>query len=107
MNGGTDPESAGVTYLGLSKNSVILELVRASYAVGIGAVVTTIPMLGVYVFGIELPEVVVFTGFLIGLGILPAGLYLYDRFHERDLVIADLGQAMFRLVAYLDPLPSG
>jgi hypothetical protein len=109
MSGGTDPDpdSAEVTYLGLSKRSLILEVVRASYAVGIGAVVTTIPVLGVYVLGIELPDVVVFTGFLVGLGVLPAGLYFYDRYHERDLVIADLGQAVFRLVAYLNPLPPG
>lgn len=107
MSGGTDPDSADVTYLGLSKNSLIFEIVRASYAVGIGAVVTTIPVLGVYVLGIELPEVVVFTGFLIGLGVLPTVLYFYDRSHERDLVIADLGQAMVRLAAYLNPLPPG
>jgi hypothetical protein len=85
----------------------MLEVVRASYAVGIGAVVTIIPVLGVYVLGIELPDVVVFTGFLVGLGVLPVGLYFYDRYHERDLVIADLGQAVFRLVAYLNPLPPG
>lgn len=107
MSGRTDSDSADVTYLGLSKNSLIFEVVRASYAVGIGAVVTTIPVLGVYVLGIELPGVIVFTGFLIGLGILPAGLYFYDRYHEHDLVIADVGQAVFRLVAYLNPLPPG
>jgi hypothetical protein len=107
MSGGTNPDSADVTHRGLSKHALLLEVVRASYAVGIGAVVTTIPMLGVYVLGIELPGIVVFTGFLIGLGVLPAGLYFYDRYHERDLVIADLGQAVFRLVAYLNPLPPG
>jgi hypothetical protein len=107
MSEGTDPDSADVTHRSLSEHALVFEVVRASYAVGIGAVVTTIPVLGVYVLGIELPGIVVSTGFLIGLGVLPAGLYFYDRYHERDLVIADLGQAMVRLAAYLNPLPPG
>jgi len=101
MSDGTDPNSTDVTYFGLSKKAIIFEVARASYAVGIGTAVTTILVLGVYVTGIELPEIVLFASFLIGFGFLPSVLYLYDRYHERDLVIADLGHAIVRPAALL------
>lgn len=101
MSNGTDPDSTDVTYLGLSRKSLLLELARASYAVGIGTAVTTILVFGVYVLGIEPPGVVLLTGFSVGLVFLPAGLYLYDRCRERDLVIADLGHTIVRPAALL------
>jgi hypothetical protein len=101
MSDGTDPNEIDETYFGLSKKQLIFEVARGSYAIGIGTAVTTILVLGVYVIGIELPEVVLFTSFLIGFGFLPVALYLYDRYHERDLVIADLGHAMVRPAALL------
>lgn len=101
MGEGTDPDSADVTYIGLSKETIILEVSRASYAVGIGTVVTAILVFGVSVLGIELAEVLLFTGFLIGFGFIPAGLYGYDRYHERGLVITDLGHIMARPAALL------
>lgn len=87
--------------LGLSKNTLVFEIVRASYAVGISTGVTTILVFGAYVLEIELPGVVLLTGFLIGLGFLPVGLYFYDRYHEHDLVLADFGHAMVRPLAFL------
>jgi hypothetical protein len=72
-------------------------VVRASYAVGIGTAVTTVLVFGVYALGIEPPGIVLFAGLVL----LPTGLYLYDRYHERDLVLADLGHAMVRPVALL------
>ncbi len=87
------------TYFGVSKKQLIFEVVRASYALGIGTTVTTILVLGMYVIGIEIPETVLFTSFLIGFGFLPVALYLYDRYHERDFVIADLGHAIVRPAA--------
>lgn len=101
MSDGTESDSPDVTPLSLSKETIILEVARASYAVGIGTVVTTILVLGVYMFGIELPEIVLFTGFSIGFGLIPAGLYVYDRYHKHDLVIADLGHTMARPAAFL------
>jgi hypothetical protein len=101
MSNGTDPDSTDVTYLGLSRKSLLLGLARASYAVGIGTAVTTILVFGVYVLGIEPSGVVLLTGFSVGLVFLPAGLYLYDRYRERDLVIADLGHAIVRPAALL------
>lgn len=101
MSDERDPDSTDVTYLGLSKKALIFEVTRASYAVGIGTAVTTILVLGVYVIDIELPEIVLFASFLIGLGFLPSVLYLYDRYHERDFVIADLGHAIVRPAALL------
>jgi hypothetical protein len=101
MSDGTDPNEIDETYFGLSQKQLIFEVARASYAIGIGTAVTTILVLGVYVIGIELPDVVLFTSFLIGFGFLPVALYLYDRYHERDFVIADLGHAMVRPAALL------
>jgi hypothetical protein len=101
MSDGTDSNSTDVTYFGRSRKAIIFEGVRASYSVGIGTAVTTILALGVYVAGIELPEIVLFASFLIGFAFLPVALYLYDRYHERDLVIADLGHAMARPTALL------
>jgi uncharacterized transporter YbjL len=101
MSDGTDSNSTDVTYFGRSRKAIIFEVARASYAVGIGTAVTTILVLGVSVIGIELPEIVLFAGFLIGLGFLPSALYLYDRYHERDFVIADLGHATVRPAALL------
>jgi hypothetical protein len=101
MSDGTDPNEIDETYFGLSKKQLIFEVARGSYAIGIGTAVTTVLILGVYGIGIELPEVVLFTSFLIGFGLLPIALYLYDRYHKRDLVIADLGHAMVRPAALL------
>jgi hypothetical protein len=96
MSDGTDTASEDITDRGLSKKAIAFEIVRVSYAVGIGTVLTTLSVVAVYIFGIELPRVAVFTLFLIGFGLLPAGLYSYDRHHDRDLVIADLGLAIVR-----------
>lgn len=101
MSDSTEPDTADKTYLGLSKKTLAFEVVRASYAVGISTAVTTIFIFGVYILGVELSEVFVSASFLIGLGILPAVLYFCDRYHERDLVLADLGHAMVRPVAFL------
>jgi hypothetical protein len=101
MSDGTGLNEIDETYFGFSKKQLIFEVVRASYAVGISTAVTTILVLGVSVIGIELPEVVLFTSFLIGFGFLPVALYLYDRYHERDFVIAHLGHAMVRPAALL------
>jgi hypothetical protein len=101
MSDGTDANEIDETYFGLSKRQLIFEVCRGSYAVGIGTAVTTIFVLGVYVIGIELPEIVLFTSFLIGFGLLPSVLYLYDRYHERDFVIADLGHAIVRPAALI------
>jgi hypothetical protein len=95
----TDPDATDVTYLGLSKKTVVFEVARAAYAIGISTAVTTLLVFGVYLLGVELPGIIIFTMFLIGLGFLPAGLYFYDRYHRRDLVIADLGHAIVRPVA--------
>ena len=101
MNDNTDPDSTDAAYLGLSKRTLVFELARASYAVGIGTAVTTLLVFGVYILGVALPEVAVFAVFLVGFVFLPAGLYGYDRYHERDFVIADLGHAMVRPAALL------
>lgn len=101
MSDGTDTASEDITNPGLSKKTIAFEIARVSYAVGIGTVVTTLSIFTVYIFGIELPGVAVFTLFLIGFGLLPAGLYLYDRHHDRDFVIADLGHAIVRPAAIL------
>lgn len=96
-----DISSTDVTYFGLSKQTILLEVARVSYAIGIGTVVTTLAVFGVYVFDVGLTEATTFTGFSIGLGLLPVGLYVYDRVHERDLVIADLGHTITRPAAIL------
>ena len=101
MSNGTDPNQMDETCFGLSKKYLIFEVGRISYAVGIGTAVMTMFVLGVSVIGIELPEIVVFASFVICFGFLPAALYLYDRYHERDFVIADLGHTMVRPVTLL------
>lgn len=101
MSNGTDPSQMDETYFGLSKKYLIFEVGRISYAVGIGTAVMTVFVLGVSVIGIELPEIVVFASFVICFGFLPVALYLYDRYHERDFVIAELGHTMVRPVTLL------
>jgi hypothetical protein len=96
-----DTGSTDVTYFGLSKQTLLLEGARMSYAIGIGTVVTTLAVFGVYVLDVVPTEATAFAGFSIGLGLLPAGLYVYDRVHERDLVIASLGHAITRPAALL------
>ena len=101
MSDEADTASEDMTDPSLSKKTIAFEIARVSYALGIGTVVTTLFIFGVYVLGIELPRVAVFTIFLIGVGLLPAGLYFYDRHHDRDLVIADLGHAIVRPAAII------
>ena len=101
MSNGTDPSQMDETYFGLSKKYLIFEVGRISYAVFCLKKKMTVFVLGVSVIGIELPEIVVFASFVICFGFLPVTLYLYDRCHERDFVIAELGHTMVRPVALL------
>jgi|APHM01.1.fsa_nt_gi hypothetical protein len=101
MGEGTAPNTEDGSYLNLSRKAIVFELARASYAVGIGTVVTTALVFGVALFAIELPGAAVSGVFAGGLVVLPTVLYLYDRRHSRDFVIADLGHAIVRPAAFL------
>jgi hypothetical protein len=95
---GPDPEEA--KYLHLSAKTVWVEVARASYALGIGGLVTITLVFGAYVLDIEGSRVVAATVFSTGL-LLPVVLYLYDRHHRRDLVIADFGHLVLRPFSFL------
>lgn len=100
MSTGTEQESEEASSLNLAAKPLMLEVARASYAVGIGGVVMITLVFGAHFFGIESLGVVVATVFSVGL-ILPVVLYLYDRHHRRDLVIADFGHMIVRPFSFL------
>jgi hypothetical protein len=85
----SDPNTQEMSYFNLSKNTVWIEVTRASYAVGIGGVVMMILVFGTYTLGIESQGVVAATILSIGL-LLPVVLFMYDRHNQYDLVIADV-----------------
>ncbi len=100
MSERTDTDTGRANSDSLSRETVVFELARASYALGIGGVVLTALVFVVSFLGFGGSEVAVLTVFSIGL-CLPVVLYVYDRRHERDFVIAELGHAMVRPCAIL------
>ncbi len=99
MSEQTDPDSEE-TQFDLSAHTVVFELARASYALGIGAVVMGLLVFGVYALGLESRNAATITVFSSGL-LVSAVLYAYDRHHERDLVLADVAHTMVRPLAVL------
>ena len=88
MSNGMDASPQTPTWLTLSRKTIVLEGTRAAWAFGIGATVTTLSGLLLYYSGaaqLGVPFAVVPALFVL----LPSILYVYDRQHERDLVIAD------------------
>lgn len=73
----------------------LLELLRIAYAFGLGASVATAVGIGVSVLGVQQAGIP-FEAILVLFFLLPVGLYIYDRQHERDLIIADRFLFLFR-----------
>lgn len=83
-----DASSQTPTWFTLSRKTIVLEGTRVAWAFGIGATVTIISGLLLYYSGaaqLGVPFAVVPALFVL----LPSILYVYDRQHERDPVIAD------------------
>ncbi len=97
-------------YFGVSQRTLCLEAVRLSYAAALGGIVTLGVAFGLSLFGAErlgLPAPVVSLLPLLGL-LLSAVLYVYDRRHERDLIVADLALLIVRpFAAVYDILRTG
>ncbi|ADD07332.1 uncharacterized protein Nmag_3791 (plasmid) [Natrialba magadii ATCC 43099] len=79
--------------LGYQRKVVLLEAFRISYAIMITGIITTLMGFSLYwidtgILGDAEPVigVILFVAFPIALGL---SLYIYDRRHERDLIIAD------------------
>lgn len=100
MSDGTDVPSRKPTGIGFTRHSVLVELLRVAYAFGLGATAATIAGLGLYLVDAERLGVP-FTAVVLLYVLLPAALYLYDRHHARDLVIADLALRIVRPLAAL------
>jgi hypothetical protein len=99
MSEQTDPDSEE-TQFDLSAHAVVFELARASYALGIGAVVMGVLVFGVYALGLKSQDAATATVFL-SYVLVSAVLYVYDRHHERNLVLADIAHTMVRPLAVL------
>lgn len=97
-------------YFGVSQRTLYLEAVRLSYTAALGGVVTLGIVFGLSLLGAErlgLPAPVVSLLPLLGL-LLSAVLYVYDRHHERDLIVADLALLIVRpFAAVYDILRTG
>ncbi len=93
-----DPDTEESGCAGVPRAVSVLEVVRASYAVGIGGAVTALLVFGVVVLGRERLGPVAPAVDLIPLLalLLPVVLYVYDRRHEHDLVVAELGHLVVR-----------
>ena len=95
MSNGADASPQISTWLNLSRKTIILEGIRAAWAFGIGGTGVVIIGLLLYYGGaarLGVPFAVVPALFVL----LPSILYVYDRQHERDLVIADAALRIVR-----------
>ncbi|WP_255169611.1 hypothetical protein [Natrononativus amylolyticus] len=107
MTSGTDGGSERI--FGYPRRTVLLEAVRISYAIGITGVITLLVILGLFLLnsgaieGIESLMLLLFASQIA----LALGLYIYDRRHERDLIIADAAVRVVRPVAALIRLLRG
>ena len=79
----------------LSREVIFVEMMRASYALGLGSIAAIVLGIGLYFLGV--PFVSVLPLFVL----LSVALYAYDRRHERDLIIADFGLLIVRPFAVL------
>ncbi|TYL38720.1 hypothetical protein CV102_09380 [Natronococcus pandeyae] len=96
---------------GYPRKTVILEIWRISYAIGITGVIMMIAGFSLYWVDTEVLGsaesaigVLLFVVFPI---MLVLGLYIYDRRHERDLIIADAVMHVIRPIAALIRLLRG
>ncbi|MFP8955203.1 hypothetical protein ACLI4Y_00610 [Natrialbaceae archaeon A-CW3] len=109
MAGDTDTETE--QYFGYPRQTVVLEAIRISYAMGISGAVTVVIALGWYWLDPGVSPGAESTIGVLLLFIFPTafalGLYTYDRRHRRDLVIADAVVRVVRPIAALIRLLRG
>ncbi|ELY94142.1 hypothetical protein C483_03220 [Natrialba hulunbeirensis JCM 10989] len=96
---------------GYPRKTVLLEICRISYAVGITAAIMIIASFSLYwvdtgALG-SAESIVGGLLFVVFPLVLVFGLYMYDRRHERDLIIADAVLHVVRPIAVLIRLLRG
>lgn len=110
MSEDRDTTAQGRRYFGVSRRTLVLEAVRLSYAAALGGIVTLGIAFGLSLFEAErlgLPGPAISLLPLLCI-LLSAVLYVYDRRHERDLVVADFALLIARpFAAVYDILRTG
>ncbi|GAB7020595.1 hypothetical protein [Halostagnicola bangensis] len=103
MGDSTDSESERI--FGYPRQTVILEAFRISYVIGITGVTIILVSFGLYWLDLGVLEgidpVIRGTLSVIIPTVLAFGLYVYDRQHKRDLIIADAALRVVRPIAAL------
>ena len=95
MSNETDVPSKDNPRFNLSRKAILVETMRASFALGLGSIAAIVLGVGLYFLGAP------FVSVLPLFALLPVALYVYDRRHERDLIITDFGLLMVRPLAVL------
>ena len=95
MSDETDVPSKKNPRFNLSRKAILVETMRASYALGLGSIAAIVPGIGLYFLGAP------FVSVLALFALLAVALYVYDRRHERDLIIADFAKLIVRPLAVL------
>ncbi|MFC7072347.1 hypothetical protein ACFQJ7_05600 [Halovenus rubra] len=86
--------------------TLVVEITRAAFALGISGVVMTFLLFGLSLVETEKIEPIMPVFFFLCL-LFPIVLYLYDRNHSRDLVIADFVLRIVRPLAVVYRLVIG